>query len=189
MTTYEPTEYDQHVRYADNETDRARSQLGDDGPANGIIFATLAVAEATLAAAEQARIANLIAIAQFNTNELNWGAEHGITATVDQMTRLHELQGVIREALGLPDPEAETADPASSRVPTAGEVWAEQRRMEIERLRLGDVHEFDNPDDLAYRMRFLEEVRQDPRELAGAVDRASAELAEYRRIAPEKAGE
>jgi len=103
MTTYEPTEYDQHVAAARHQI------MNADGDAGA--FAAVAVAEATLAAAEQARIGNLIAIARYNTDEINRGAEGGLTATVDQMARLADLQEVIREALGLPSPWTEQSGP------------------------------------------------------------------------------
>jgi hypothetical protein len=59
-----PTDGDLLARYADDETDRCRTALSEGDDARGQIHATLAVAFSTMAAAEQARIANQIGVWQ-----------------------------------------------------------------------------------------------------------------------------
>lgn len=183
MTEYEPTEYDQQVSGASTEIVTAYGIIPNaSDSAVGQIHATIAVAQATLALAEQQRIANLVAMAAYNHAEIERRMHLAVPVTKTEKRRHVELVDLAREALGLP-PMLETQEAPPVDKPTALDLAGEQQRIAIEKRRIGDVHEFDTPEDLAYRVEYLTAVIADPSEDAGVTDYANQELAEYERLA------
>jgi hypothetical protein len=186
VTDPNPTTYSELVTEAHDALGRRNN--GGELPADII---ALAQVRATLAAAEQARISNLIAIARYNTDEMNLGRKYGLTPTVDQMTRLHDLQGAIRDALGLPAPEAEQSGPPLRNPPAPepeedfDDGLTEAERVTIERLPIG-VAQALTGHHLAYRIWWLGDIAKDGAEDATTMRLAAEELALY---APEEKAE